>query len=62
MRLTVTHTLTCSLPSPARAVEHVLLTPLTTPQQRVERWSIEMPVWVNSAAAPLLPRPFASRT
>jgi len=49
MRLTVTHTLTCSLPSPARAVEHVLLTPLTTPQQRVERWSIEMPGFAEAA-------------
>ena len=35
MKLTVTHTLTCPLPSPSRAVEHLLLTPVSTPQQQV---------------------------
>jgi transglutaminase-like putative cysteine protease len=49
MKLTVTHTLTCSLAAPARAVEHVLLTALSTPQQRVERWSIEMPGFADAA-------------
>lgn len=43
MKLTVTHTLTLSLGAPLRAVEHVLLTPVDTPQQRVEHWSIGMP-------------------
>jgi transglutaminase-like putative cysteine protease len=43
MKLTVTHTLTFSLGTPVRAVQHLLLTPLNTPQQRVERWSIAMP-------------------
>src|SRR5690348_14992571 len=49
MKLTVTHTLTCSLTSPARAVEHLLLTPVSTPQQRVERWSIELPGFADAA-------------
>lgn len=43
MKLSVTHTITFSLGTPARAVQHLLLTPLATPQQKVERWSIEMP-------------------
>lgn len=43
MKLTVKHTLTFSLGTPVRAVEHVLLAALNTPQQKVERWSIEMP-------------------
>lgn len=49
MKLTVTHTLTCPLASPSRAVEHVLLTAPSTPQQRVERWSIEMPGFADAA-------------
>ena len=49
MKLTVTHTLTCYLASPARAVEHLLLTPVSTPQQRVERWSIELPGFADAA-------------
>ena len=49
MKLTVTHTLTWSLASPARAVEHVLLTALSTPQQRVERWSLDMPGFAEAA-------------
>ena len=43
MKLSVTHTLSFSLGTPARAVQHLLLTPLATPQQKIERWSIEMP-------------------
>ena len=49
MKLTLTHTLICSLTSPARAVEHLLLTALSTPQQRVERWSIELPGFAEAA-------------
>jgi transglutaminase-like putative cysteine protease len=49
MKLTLTHTLTCPLASPARAVEHLLLTALSTPQQKVERWSIEMPGFAEAA-------------
>ena len=43
MKLTLRHTLTFSLGAPAHAAQHVLLTALSTPQQKVERWSIEMP-------------------
>jgi transglutaminase-like putative cysteine protease len=43
MKLTITHTLTLALPSPSRAVQHVLLSAQATPQQRVEHWSIDMP-------------------
>jgi transglutaminase-like putative cysteine protease len=43
MKIAVRHELTFSLGTPARAVVHLLLTPLATPQQRVERWSIDMP-------------------
>ena len=50
MRLTVTHTLRFSLGTPQWAVAHLLLTPATTPQQRVERWSIDMPGFADSAA------------
>jgi transglutaminase-like putative cysteine protease len=49
MKLIVTHTLTCSLTAPSRAVEHLLLTALSTPQQRVERWSIEIPGFAEAA-------------
>lgn len=49
MKLTLTHTLTCPLASPARAVEHLLLTALSTPQQRVEHWSIEMTGFADAA-------------
>jgi len=49
MKLTVTHTLTFSLGTPVRAVQHLLLTPLNTPQQRVERWSIDMPGFAEGA-------------
>jgi transglutaminase-like putative cysteine protease len=49
MKLTLTHTLTCSLASPPRAVEHLLLTALSTPQQRIERWSIDMPGFADAA-------------
>lgn len=43
MKFALTHTLTFALASPSRAVEHLLLTPLNTPQQKIERWSIAMP-------------------
>jgi transglutaminase-like putative cysteine protease len=43
MKLSLTHTLTFSLGTPVRAVQHLLLTPLATPQQKIERWSIAMP-------------------
>jgi transglutaminase-like putative cysteine protease len=49
MKLTLTHTLTCPLTSPSRMVAHLLLTPVSTPQQRVERWSIEMPGFADAA-------------
>ena len=49
MKLTISHTLTVALPSPARAVEHVLLSAQATPQQRVEHWSIEMPGLADGA-------------
>ena len=43
MRITIRHELTFSLGSPPRAVAHLLLTPLASPQQKIERWSIDMP-------------------
>lgn len=49
MKLSVTHTLTFSLPGSGRAVQHLLLTALATPQQRVERWSIDMPGFADAA-------------
>jgi len=49
MKLTVKHTLRYSLGTPPRAVQHVLLTALSTPQQKVERWSIEMPGFADAA-------------
>jgi transglutaminase-like putative cysteine protease len=49
MQLTIRHTLTFSLGTPARAVQHLLLTPLATPQQKIERWSIEMPGIADAA-------------
>ena len=48
MKLSVAHTISFSLGSPARAVQHLLLTPLATPQQRIERWSIEMPGFADA--------------
>lgn len=50
MKLTIRHTLTFSLGASARAVEHLLLTPTATPQQKVVNWSIEMP-GLNEAAS-----------
>ena len=50
MQLTLRHTLRFSLGTPARAVAHVLLTPLATPQQEVERWSIDMPGIADAAS------------
>ncbi|HZY68832.1 MAG TPA: transglutaminase N-terminal domain-containing protein, partial [Devosia sp.] len=49
MKLAVTHTLTCHIPAPPRAVQHLLLTAVSTPQQRVERWSVEMPGFADAA-------------
>lgn len=49
MKLTVKHTLTFSLGSPARSIEHLLLTALATPQQKIERWSIDMPGLAEAA-------------
>jgi hypothetical protein len=48
MKLSVTHTIRFSLGAPLRAVQHLLLTPLATPQQRVERWSIDMPGFADA--------------
>ncbi len=50
MKFTLTHTLTLSLASPPRAVEHVLLSALPTPQQRIERWSIDLPGLTEGAS------------
>ncbi|MEQ1769003.1 MAG: transglutaminase family protein [Devosia sp.] len=49
MRITVRHELTYSLGNPARALAHVLMTPLATVQQKVERWSIDMPGIASAA-------------
>ncbi|MEO8756150.1 MAG: transglutaminase family protein [Devosia sp.] len=49
MKLSVHHTLTFSLGTPARAVQHVMLTALDSPQQKVERWSIDMPGIADAA-------------
>ena len=49
MRFTLRHTLRFSLGAPARAVAHVLLTPPVTPQQQVERWSIDVPGIADAA-------------
>jgi Transglutaminase-like superfamily/Bacterial transglutaminase-like N-terminal region len=43
MKFSIRHSLSFSLGTPARAVQHLLLTALSTPQQKVERWSIDMP-------------------
>jgi hypothetical protein len=50
MQLTLRHTLRFSLGTPARAVAHVLLTPLATPQQEVEHWFIDMPGIADAAS------------
>lgn len=49
MKLTIRHTLTFSLGTTARAAEHLLLTPVATPQQKVLSWSIEMPGFGDAA-------------
>ncbi|RYE09469.1 MAG: transglutaminase family protein [Hyphomicrobiales bacterium] len=49
MKLSLTHTLTFSLGTPGRAVQHLLLTALSTPQQKIERWSIDMPGFAEAA-------------
>src|SRR5665213_3281287 len=44
MKITISHQLTLSAGSgSARAVQHLLLTPISGPTQRVADWSIEMP-------------------
>lgn len=44
MKITISHQLTLPLGSGnARTVQHVLLTPISGPTQRVTNWSIEMP-------------------
>lgn len=50
MKISLRHTMRFGLGSPAHAAEHLLLTPLSTPQQKVERWSIEMPGITEAAA------------
>jgi transglutaminase-like putative cysteine protease len=43
MRIAVRHELSFDLGAAPHAAQHLLLTPAPTPQQRIERWSIEMP-------------------
>jgi len=44
MKITISHQLTLSLGAgSSRAVQHVLLTPVSGPTQRVKDWSIDMP-------------------
>lgn len=50
MRLTIRHTIRVSLATPPRAALQLLLTPLSTPQQRVERWSIAVSGGAEPAA------------
>ena len=49
MKISLSHTLTFELGTPSRAVQHVLLTALATPQQKIERWSIAMPGFAEAA-------------
>ncbi len=49
MKFSLTHTLTFSLGTPPRALQHLLLSALPTPQQKIERWSIEMPGFAEAA-------------
>jgi transglutaminase-like putative cysteine protease len=49
MKLRLTHTLAFSLSGSGRAVQHLLLTALATPQQKIERWSIAMPGFTDAA-------------
>ena len=49
MKISVRHALSFDLGTPTRAVHHLLLTALATPQQKVERWSIEMPGFADAA-------------
>jgi transglutaminase-like putative cysteine protease len=50
MKLIVRHELTLELGATARALLHLLLTPLNTSQQKVERWAIEMPGFKEAAS------------
>ncbi|HWA19365.1 MAG TPA: transglutaminase domain-containing protein [Devosia sp.] len=43
MKLSIRHELIFDLGTPSRALLHLLLTPLNTPQQKVQGWSISMP-------------------
>jgi hypothetical protein len=43
MKLSIRHEITLDCGAPARAQLHLLLTPFNTPQQKVERWAIDMP-------------------
>ncbi|MEP7241303.1 MAG: transglutaminase domain-containing protein [Devosia sp.] len=50
MKVILKHTLRFTLGgSPARAVQHLLLSPANTPQQRVEGWSIDVPGIADAA-------------
>ena len=49
MKITVRHTMSFTLDEPARAVQHLLATAQPTPQQKIERWSVEMPGIENAA-------------
>jgi transglutaminase-like putative cysteine protease len=49
MKLSLTHTLLFSLPGSGRAVQHLLLTAASSPQQKIERWSIAMPGFSDAA-------------
>ena len=49
MKLSLTHTLRFDIGTPPRALQHLLLTALPTPQQKIERWSIEMPGFAEAA-------------
>lgn len=49
MKISLSHTLRFSLGTPARAVQHLLLTALPTPQQKIERWSVTMPGFAEAA-------------
>jgi hypothetical protein len=50
MKLTITHSLKLNLEPAGRAVQHLLLTPSPTSQQKIERWSIDM-VGITEASA-----------
>jgi hypothetical protein len=49
MRITIRHELVYAIGTHARVQAHVLLTPVPTAQQKIERWSVEMPGMAESA-------------